>query len=38
MFAHGMGLELGWLFVGHSLNLCFIPVFLLDRTNSELKI
>ena len=25
MFAHGMGLKLGWLLVGHSLHLCSFP-------------
>ena len=25
MLAHGMGLKLGQLLVGHSLSLCFIP-------------
>ena len=35
MFAHGIGLKLGRVVVGHSFSLCTIFVFtvFLDRTN-----
>ena len=40
MLAHGMGIKLGQLLVGHSLSLCsiFVPAFLLDRANFWSKV
>jgi hypothetical protein len=39
VLAHGVGLKLGWLLFGHSLNLWSIPVFvfLVDRISYGLK-
>ena len=40
VFAHGMGLKLSWLLVGHSLSLCsiFVPVLLVDKTKLGSKV
>ena len=40
MFAHGIGLKLGWLSVGYSLSLCyiFVPALLFKRTNFGSKV
>ena len=36
--AHGLGFELGWLWIGLSFGICSISAFLLDWTNLGLKV